>query len=249
LVSNPGDERDRARILHLLYLYRSLTGENRQERISLRGSFGVSGMSARCSGAVAAIMAIMAAPACGFAPSLGGNGIQGRLAGVAAASRMQQRVLTANGRHGRGALLPRMEAGDEGHGELLDRENAHAVGLLMEPFGKKGQMGAFPCVPEHGATSKESVMNPWGDDAGFPDKCPTDPFGIVAEEISPFAESIKTVLKTDHPVLDTVYLVCLDVDLLPTLLFLLFNTRRAAPSFLPLSRSPPSKPYSGALLW
>ena len=177
-------------------------------------------MSARCSGAVAAIMAIMAAPACGFAPSLGGNGIQGRLAGVAAASRMQQRVPTANWRHGRGALLPRMEAGDEGHGELLDRENAHAVGLLMEPFGKKGQMGAFPCVPEHGATSKESVMNPWGDDAGFPDKCPTDPFGIVAEEISPFAESIKTVLKTDHPVLDTVYLVCLDVDpVLPTLLF------------------------------
>jgi hypothetical protein len=161
-------------------------------------------MSARCSGAVAAIMAIMAAPACGFAPSLGGNGLQGHLAGVAAASRMQQRVLTADGRYRRGALLPRMESGGEGHGELLDRANAHAVGLLMEPFGKKGQMGAFPCVPEHGATSKESVMNPWGDDAGFPDQCPTDPFGIVAEEISPFAESIKTVLKTDHPVLDTV---------------------------------------------
>eukprot|EP00961_Rhodomonas_salina_P141776 1908978-Rhodomonas_salina.3 len=33
--------------------------------------------------------------------------------------------------------------------QLLDRENAHVVGLLQNPFDAQGSSGAFPGLPEH----------------------------------------------------------------------------------------------------
>mmetsp|Transcript_26484 Transcript_26484/g.61363 ORF Transcript_26484/g.61363 Transcript_26484/m.61363 type:complete len:443 (+) Transcript_26484:1-1329(+) len=107
------------------------------------------------------------------------------------------------GRSGVAPFLGRVGMQAGGEAELVDRENAHGVGLLQEPFGKgKGERGAFPSLPEHGNHQGEpAILDPWGKGT-FPEGCPDDPFGIVAEEISPFADSIKQVLATDHPILE-----------------------------------------------
>ncbi|KAJ1494091.1 isoprenoid synthase domain-containing protein [Baffinella frigidus] len=63
-------------------------------------------------------------------------------------------------------------------------------------------------MPEHlGRITEKPIapdtpqLTPWGDNAAFPDRCPTDPFAIVREELSPFSDSIKDVVTTDHPIL------------------------------------------------
>eukprot|EP00286_Rhodomonas_abbreviata_P020735 CAMPEP_0181293988 /NCGR_PEP_ID=MMETSP1101-20121128/3357_1 /TAXON_ID=46948 /ORGANISM="Rhodomonas abbreviata, Strain Caron Lab Isolate" /LENGTH=441 /DNA_ID=CAMNT_0023398609 /DNA_START=237 /DNA_END=1559 /DNA_ORIENTATION=- len=92
--------------------------------------------------------------------------------------------------------------------QLLDRENAHVVGLLQNPFDASGSSGAFPGLPEHlsrmvdpPVPDNTPKLDPWGEKSGFPERCPEDPFGLVREELSPFAESIKSVVDTDHPIL------------------------------------------------
>ena len=92
--------------------------------------------------------------------------------------------------------------------ELLDRQNAHCVGLLQNPFDESGSSGAFPGLPEHldRIVEKPIVpdtpqLTPWGESAGFPARCPEDPFSIVRDELAPFSESIKDVVATDHPIL------------------------------------------------
>jgi hypothetical protein len=94
---------------------------------------------------------------------------------------------------------------DSTAGELVDRANAHGVGLLQEPFGTKGEKGAFPCLPSHvSGDTGPRLLDPWGG-KGFPEGCTEDPFGLVKDEIYPFADSIKAVLSTDHPVLEKVF--------------------------------------------
>ncbi|EKX50057.1 geranylgeranyl pyrophosphate synthase [Guillardia theta CCMP2712] len=92
--------------------------------------------------------------------------------------------------------------------QLLDRENAHSVGLLQNPFNAQGSSGAFPGLPEHLSFVKSvparpgtPTLNPWKDGGKFPDGCPEDPFALVKEELSPFSDSIKDVVDTDHPIL------------------------------------------------
>lgn len=106
------------------------------------------------------------------------------------------------------AAFAKVVDGVTGTDELLDRQNAHVVGLLQNPFDEKGSSGAFPGMPEHlGRITEKPIapdtpqLTPWGDNAAFPDRCPTDPFAIVREELSPFSDSIKDVVTTDHPIL------------------------------------------------
>mmetsp|Transcript_12001 Transcript_12001/g.23712 ORF Transcript_12001/g.23712 Transcript_12001/m.23712 type:complete len:456 (+) Transcript_12001:51-1418(+) len=153
---------------------------------------------------LAAVAVAMVMPASGFSPPMVLRRDMQRHSGLAkgascvggGSSRSRSARAPPLGRCG-----PMMQVG--GEAELVDRENAHGVGLLQEPFGKvKGQPGAFPSLPEHGKhTGAPAILDPWGK-SGFPAGCPDDPFGIVAEEISPFADSIKEVLATDHPVLE-----------------------------------------------
>lgn len=101
-------------------------------------------------------------------------------------------------------------------GELQDRANAHGVGLLQEPFGPHGKSGAFACIPEHAKDLADlpGILDPWEGNK-FPEGCTEDPFGLVKEEINPFADSIKAVLATDHPVLEQARFLFFRLSALP----------------------------------
>ena len=106
------------------------------------------------------------------------------------------------------AAVDKLVDGVAGTDELMDRQNAHVVGLLQNPFDESGSSGAFPGMPEHmGRITEKPIapntpqLTPWGETAAFPERCPEDPFAIVREELSPFSDSIKDVVTTDHPIL------------------------------------------------
>jgi hypothetical protein len=95
---------------------------------------------------------------------------------------------------------------------LQERANAHAVGLLQNPFSADGYSGAFLGLPHHHKTSGPSTppppaigpvpqLDPFTDGGRWPEGCPLDPFGLVKDDLAPLSDSIRELVATDHPVL------------------------------------------------
>jgi hypothetical protein len=95
---------------------------------------------------------------------------------------------------------------------LQERANAHAVGLLQNPFSADGYSGAFLGLPHHHKTSGPSKppppmigpvpqLDPFTDGGRWPEGCPLDPFALVKEDLAPLSDSIRELVATDHPVL------------------------------------------------
>lgn len=95
---------------------------------------------------------------------------------------------------------------------LQERANAHAVGLLLNPFSADGYSGAFLGLPHHHKTSGPTTpppptigpvpqLDPFTNGGRWPEGCPLDPFGLVKDDLAPLSDSIRDLVATDHPVL------------------------------------------------
>ena len=95
---------------------------------------------------------------------------------------------------------------------LQERANAHAVGLLQNPFSADGYSGAFLGLPHHHKTSGPPnppppaigpvpQLDPFKDGGRWPEGCPLYPFGLVKDDLAPLSDSIRELVATDHPVL------------------------------------------------
>jgi hypothetical protein len=119
------------------------------------------------------------------------------------------RPIVANSRRGAKAIVMDTSLDSEA---LQERANAHAVGLLQNPFSADGYSGAFLGLPHHHKTSGPSKppppmiepvpqLDPFADGGQWPEGCPLDPFGLVKEDLAPLSDSIRELVATDHPVL------------------------------------------------